>query len=86
MLQNYYTKLFDISQSYITVINSYFPIQKERISEIIPETDSTKPEKTEQSQPIEIEPDMIFRTNMYNKFLSLEKKLITDKPVVHLEK
>lgn len=78
MLENYYTKIFDITQSFLSIINSYFTVEKEE-SIPIEENNSDHKENIEETQTIEIEPDMIFRSNMYEKFLLLEKKLIADK-------
>ncbi len=76
VLTDYYSKINEISQSFLSIINSYFPVEKENIfaSEAIPEERVTIAD----SQP-QVEPDMIFRTKMYEKFLPLEQKLIRDK-------
>lgn len=79
MLENYYTKIFDITQSFLSIINSYFTDEKEE--KLIPteENNSEQTKDITEKQTIQIEPDTIFRTNMFDKFLLLEKKLITDK-------
>ncbi|MFR0677662.1 hypothetical protein [Dysgonomonas mossii] len=73
MLRNFYSLIYELTQSFISIIESYFPIEKEEeepildIAETIFET------------PLEIDPDTIFRTGMFDKFLSLEQQLIKDK-------
>ena len=67
--ENQFGNIHELSQSFLTVINGYFPEKKEK----------TEGNQTNQSELTEIEPDTIFRTRMYEKFLSLEQKLIRDK-------
>lgn len=83
-IKNVFGEIFKLSSSFSSLLNNYFPVEKEKeedatlISE--PESISAESESaSEQDIHPAIEPDMIFRTNMYNKFLLLEKKLITDK-------
>lgn len=79
MLENYYTKIFDITQSFLSIINSYFTDEKEEKFIPTEENNSEQTKDIAEKQTIQIEPDTIFRTNMFDKLLSLEKKLITDK-------
>jgi hypothetical protein len=72
--ENYYSKIHELNQSFLSIINSYFPDEKEK--------SASEKEDNIENTPIkylEIEPDMIFRTNIYGKFLSLEQRLIRDK-------
>lgn len=79
MSENHYSKIQKLSIFYLSLINSYFSIEKEEESIPIEENNSDQKEDIVNTQTIEIEPDMIFRTNMFDKFLLLEKKLIVDK-------
>lgn len=79
MLENYYTKIFDITQSFLSIINSYFTDEKEEKFIPTEENNSEQTKDITEKQTIQIEPDTIFRTNMFDKLLLLEKKLITDK-------
>ncbi|SBV95834.1 hypothetical protein KL86DYS2_10982 [uncultured Dysgonomonas sp.] len=83
-IKNVFSEISKLSSSFSSLLDNYFPVEKEKeedatfTSELEPiptESEST----TEQDIHPAIEPDMIFMTNMYNKFLLLEKKLITDK-------
>jgi hypothetical protein len=80
MNNNYYSKIYQISQSFLTVINDYFPCKEEKTDNILKTAtpapiNETKPEIKYSA----IEPDMIFRAKMYERFLSLEQRLIKDK-------
>lgn len=83
-IKNVFGEIFELSSSFSSLLDNYFPIEKEKeedasfISEpeLIPaESESA----SEQDVHPAIEPDMIFRTNMLNKLLILEQKLIADK-------
>lgn len=70
-LENAFGKIYVLGCYFISLLNSYFPIEKGEdtivdIAEPIFET------------PQEIDPDTIFRTGMYDRFLSLEQQLIKD--------
>lgn len=71
MLKNFYSLVYEVSKSFISIIESYFPIAKEED----PIVDTAEPIF---ETPQEIEPDTIFRTGMYDRFLSLEQQLIKD--------
>jgi hypothetical protein len=70
---NYYSKIHELSQSFLSIINSYFPDEEKSL----PQTENNSINPTPEYP--EIEPNMIFRTNMYEKFLPLEQQLIRDK-------
>ncbi|MDR1884404.1 MAG: hypothetical protein LBR26_16745 [Prevotella sp.] len=72
MLKDYYTLIYEISKKSLSIIESYFPVEKK-------ETPASEPKSTEQETQSEVEPDMIFRTGMFDKLLALEKKLTGDK-------
>jgi hypothetical protein len=72
ILNNYYSKIYQISKSFLNIINGYFP-KKEENTDIV--QDATTPETI----PETIESDMIFRAKMYERFLLLEQRLIKDK-------
>lgn len=82
-IKNVFSDIFELNNSFSSLLNNYFPLEKEKeeaISVSEPETVPTESESVpEQNLQAAIEPDMIFKTNMYNKFLLLEKKLIEDK-------
>ena len=77
--ENVFGKIYELGRSFIFLLDNYFPIE----TEDIPTTESIVVEKeatiSELEQQTEIEPDMIFRTRMFEKFLALEQKLIADK-------
>jgi len=75
--ENYYSKINKLSCSFFSIINSTFPVEKEK-KEIL--RNNTILKGTEFISEIlpEIEPGMIFRTRMFEKFLALERKLVTD--------
>lgn len=81
MLKNFYALIYEVSKSFISIIESYFPIETT--------FDGTKCNQKEKNPivdipepifetPQEIEPDAIFRTGMFDRFLSLEQQLIKD--------
>ena len=77
-LENVFRQMFELGSFFISLLDSYFPIEKENT----PTPESTVIEETVISEPepqTEIEPDMIFRTDKYKKLLTLEQRLITDK-------
>ncbi|MDR1092397.1 MAG: hypothetical protein LBL79_15120 [Prevotella sp.] len=73
-LENVFRRIYELGCSFISLLNNYFPIEKENIPVSI--TEISEPE---QELQIEIEPDTIFRTDKYKNLLILEQKLITDK-------
>lgn len=68
MLKNFYSPIHEATQSFISIIESYFPTEKEKV------TNDESISDTSQG----IDPDTIFRTGMYDRFLSLEQQLIKD--------
>lgn len=78
ILKDYYTEIYRLSKSFSSIIESYFPNEKEETP--IPEPISTGTKTiSETESESTIEPDMIFRTGMFDKLLILEKKLIANK-------
>ena len=79
---NFFPGIYQLSKELAVYINAYIPeggniaIDYSKISE--QNSTSNIPEKNDVKVEIE-EPDMIFRTRMFEKFLVLERKLITDK-------
>lgn len=71
MLKNFYSLIYEVSKSFIAIIESYFPIEKEEN----PIVDTAEPIF---ETPQKIDPDTIFRTGMFDRFLSLEQQLIKD--------
>lgn len=78
MIKDFYTLIFDLSKSFQTIIDSYFPVEKEKITQPVHTDIEIIPEHEEDSHS-EIDPETIFRTGKYDKFLTLEAKLISDK-------
>jgi hypothetical protein len=85
-LNNYYSEIYQISQSFLNILNDYFPkkegstdnVQKSVNPIQINETESTI-ETNPEIENSAIEPDTIFRAKMYERFLLLEQRLISDK-------
>lgn len=81
MLKNFYSLIYEISRSFILIIESYFPIEttfdgtKCSQKEDNPIVDTAEPIL---ETPQEIDPDTIFRTGMFDRFLSLERQLMND--------
>ena len=73
---NYYSKIYQLSKSFLSIINDYFPVKEEN-SGMIQETQIN--EINLETELPAIENDMIFRAKMYERFLLLEQKLINDK-------
>jgi hypothetical protein len=82
IINNYYSKIHQISKSFLDVINDYFP-KKEENTDIEQEKEmkiSALPNETEAKIELPaIEADMIFRAKMYERLILLEKRLINDK-------
>lgn len=75
-LKNVFEKVYKLGCSFISLLDNHFPVEKENISTLESTAEISEPE---QEPRIQIEPDMIFRTGKYEKLLTLEAKLITDK-------
>jgi hypothetical protein len=79
---NFFPRIYQLSKELAVYINAYIPeggniaIDYSKISE--QNSTSNIPEKNDVKVEIE-EPDMIFRSKKYERFLILERKLITDK-------
>lgn len=78
MIEDFYALIFDISKSFRTIIDSYFPVKKQKITQPVLTDIEMIPEHNENPHT-EIDPETIFRTGKYDKFLALETKLISDK-------
>lgn len=78
MLKDFYSFIYEITKSSISIIESYFPAETafDRTKCNQKEKDAVEPKP---EAPQDIDPDTIFRTGMFNKFLILEKRLIEDK-------
>lgn len=79
---NFFPGIYQLSKELVVYINAYIPeggniaIDYSKISE--QNSTSNMPEKNDVKVDIE-EPSMIFKTRMFEKFLVLERKLVTDK-------
>ncbi|MFA5326491.1 MAG: hypothetical protein WC384_01745 [Prolixibacteraceae bacterium] len=80
--KNFFPGIYQLSKDLAAYINVYIPEGGNIAGDYfkINEQNSTSnmPEKNNKKVAIE-EPDLIFRTRMFEKFLILERKLITDK-------
>jgi len=74
--KNVFENIHELSLFHISLLNSYF--SDERKNEIVPESVSEPEEQNIAGNTTKIEPDMIFRIKMYEKFLILEQRLIKD--------
>ncbi|MFT4222349.1 hypothetical protein [Dysgonomonas sp.] len=75
-LKNVFEEVYKLGCSFISLLNNYFPVEKEKTQTLESTAEISEPEQEPQT---EIEPNMIFRTGKYETFLTLEAKLITDK-------
>ena len=78
-LENVFGDIYELGCLFISLLNSYFPIEKENSPTSEPTIIETEAAILVLEPPTEIDPEMIFRTGMFDKLLILEKKLITDK-------
>jgi hypothetical protein len=73
-----FESISELSNSFISLLENYFSVEKEKTPE--PESITSDTETISEPEPQSgIEPDMIFRTGMFDRLLTLEKKLIEDK-------
>lgn len=72
IVKDYYTGIFDMSRSYVAILDSYFPVE-EKTATAVPTTKESDEKLTEVKI---ISPDEIFRSRMYDKFRELEARLI----------
>ena len=77
--ENVFKTIYELGRSFLLLLEKYFPVEKENTPTLESTTTEDKSAKSEQKPQTDIEPDMIFRTRMFEKFLSLEQKLIADK-------
>jgi hypothetical protein len=75
--EDYYSKIHELSRFFLSIINCYFPVEKENNTDSNSDSHNDDGKKT--NEYAEIEPDTIFRTRMYEKFLLLERKLVEGK-------
>lgn len=80
--QNFFPDIYQLSKELVLLINA-FVLEKVNTSESVSQSvgQNISPGNSAKSDPLSIldDPNMIFRTRMFEKFLVLEKKLITDK-------
>lgn len=77
--ENVFGKIYELGRSFLLLLEKYFPVEKENTPTLESTAKEDKSAKSEQKPQTDIEPDMIFRTRMFEKFLFLEQKLIADK-------
>ncbi len=82
LCKNYFPAIYQLSKEFEAFITAYIP-EKDVIAESIPETvrqstSSHDPIKNDIANKTD-DPDSIFRTKMFEKFLVLERMLITEK-------
>ncbi|MDP3912456.1 MAG: hypothetical protein Q8R96_01795 [Bacteroidota bacterium] len=80
--QNFFPDIYQLSRELVVFINAFVPekvITSESVSQSVGQNIS--PGNSAKSDPLGIldDPNRIFRTRMFEKFLVLERKLITDK-------
>lgn len=68
---NQFEKINELGNSFLSIIDNYFPAEKEK--DIVVDAVESTFEITQ-----EIDPNTIFRTGMYEQFLTLEQQLIKD--------
>ncbi|HZL11808.1 MAG TPA: hypothetical protein VFC65_17640 [Prolixibacteraceae bacterium] len=80
--QNFFPDIYQLSRELVVLINAFVP-EKVNTSESVSQSvgQNISSGNSAKSDPISIleDPNMIFRTRMFEKFLVLERKLITDK-------
>ena len=77
-LENVFRQIYELGYSFISLLDNYFPVEKENIS-TLESTIIEEPVTSEPELQIPIESDMIFRTGKYENFITLELKLTNDK-------
>jgi hypothetical protein len=78
-IKNQFDNINQLGCAFLSLLNNYYPVEKENIPSPIPEPETEEAEKSVSEKMPIIEPDMIFRSRIYDKFLTLEQKLIADK-------
>lgn len=73
--KDYYGDIYNLSRSFASIIDSYFPLEKE--IKLVVANETAQPEESPM-QVKEVAPDEIFRTRMFDKFRELEARLIKD--------
>ena len=78
--KNYYTPIYKLSQSFVSILDSYFPI--EQVKEEVPETsENIQAILTLDENPVGT--DEIFRTGMFERLQELERTMIEEKYLDH---
>lgn len=78
-ITNQFGNIYDLGYTFLSLLESYYPIEKENILESEPTSVDVEIISEKEQEQDEIDPNMIFRTGKYEKFLTLEPKLIADK-------
>lgn len=68
--KDYYTAICEMSRSFATILDNYFPVAEEPVMTVSPESDE------QQAEPKRIMPDEIFRSRMFDKLQELEVRLV----------
>ncbi len=80
--QNFFPDIYQLSRELVVLINAFVP-EKVNTSESVSQSvgQNISPGNSAKSDPLSIldDPNMIFRTRMFEKFLILERGLFTDK-------
>jgi len=80
--QNFFPDIYQLSKELVVLINAFVP-EKVNTSESLSQSvgQNVSPGNSAKSDLLGVleDPNMIFRTRMFEKFLVLERKLITDK-------
>lgn len=78
-ITNQFGNIYELGCAFISLLESYYPVEKENILESEPTSVDAEIISEKEQEQDEIDPNMIFRTGKYEKFLTLEPKLIADK-------
>ena len=80
--KNFFPDIYQLSKELVVLINAFVP-EKVNTSQSVSQSlgQNISPGNSAKSDPLSIleDPNMIFRTRMFEKFLILERRLITDK-------
>lgn len=82
--KSFYKPIYELSCSFTSILDSYFPVEQDNapiVTDEVDEPDETRIESVNQEEIISqrnIDPDEIFKRNMFEKFQALEARLIKD--------
>lgn len=77
MLKDFYSLIYDTTKSFVSIIEGYFPVETTFDGTECSQKGNNKIELMSEVVQ-DIDPNTIFRTGMYDRFLSLEQQLVKD--------